>query len=143
MDFSNIERFDHIVAKVLGELYSAFPCPKTLPATDFVEEALTHSDFIGADVASENGEFFNHTIQWLADAGYLKMSELETQLAIARGAVLTAKGLEALRAMPGSLEGKSSLGERLAEQAKSSSGEGIKALVGEVIGAAVRGMTGI
>lgn len=140
---SNIEQFDHIVAKVLGELYSTFPCPKNLSATDFVDDALTHNDFIGADVASENGEFFNHTIQWLSDAGYLKLGEIRTQTATVTRVVLTAKGLESLRAMPASLEGKASLGERLADQAKSSGGESIKALVGEVIGAAVRGAAGM
>lgn len=82
-------------------------------------------------------------MSWLEQAGYLRLQNIDTQLGIAREVVLTAKGLEALRAVPLSLEGQASLGERLVKQAKSSSSEGLKTLMGEVIGAAVRGAVGI
>ncbi|OXS14894.1 hypothetical protein CGX12_11785 [Zobellella denitrificans] len=143
MTTSNIERFDQIVAQVLGDLYTSFPCPATLKATSYIENALAYNDFLGAEVITGDGEFFNNSLGWLAQAGYLRCSQIDAQLGIAGGVVLTAKGLEALRAVPASLEGKCSLGERLATQAKSSGADAIRSLVGEVIGAAVRGATGV
>ena len=143
MTASNIERFDRIVALVLGDLYTSFPCPVRLLASSYIENALAHDDDIGAEVMTESGEFFNHTMNWLDQAGYLQMQSIHTLSGTARGVVLTAKGLEALRAVPASLEGQASLGERLIEQTKINSGEGIKALMGEVIGLAVRGVAGM
>lgn len=122
---------------MLGELYSTFPCPK------FIDPAKYAPSHIPGEPLNEEAEFLNHTLKWLQQAGYILIGNLNLNTGGATGVVLTAKGLEALRAMPASLEGKASLGERLADQAKSSGGEGIKALVGEVIGAAVRGAVGI
>lgn len=118
---------------MLGYLYSTFPSPSFVSPTDYVEH-YDESNPISREVA-----FLNDTLCWLQQAGYISFNQIRQNTGGASGAVLTAKGLEALRAVPQSLSSKASLGERLAGQAKSGSGEAIKALVGEVVGLAARG----
>ena len=122
---------------MLGELYSTFPCPM------YIDPAKYAPSHVVGELLNEEAEFLNHTLNWLQQAGYILIGDLRHNTGGATGVVLTAKGLEALRAVPASLEGQASLGERLVEQTKINSGEGIKALVGEVIGLAVRGVAGI
>src|SRR5690606_29713711 len=115
MPVSNIQRFDEITGKVLAALYEAFPVPIYLPAAQFVEQPTRQCDHMG-EVPSEEAEFFIACVKWLAEAGYLKLSG--TNYGCASDVVLTAKGLETLKAVPKSLHDSPSIGEQLIEATK-------------------------
>lgn len=117
MNTSNIERFDEITGKVLAALYQAFPVPTNLKAADFVEPAYCFDEILGADMPAPEAEFFIACVHWLAEAGYLRLKG--DNYGIILEAVLTAKGLETLKAVPKSLEDSQSIGERLVEATRS------------------------
>lgn len=117
MTISNIERFDEITAQVLGRLYEEFPLPIYLPAADFITSATCYCDAVCADVPSPDARFFEASVVWLGDTGYLRYEEHMRQVAGFRDIVLTARGLEVLKSIPESLSGQT-LGERLVAGAK-------------------------
>lgn len=117
MTSSNIERFDEITGKVLGTLYESFPVPVTLHAEKFVEPATYYHEKSGMDLPSQEAEFFVACVRWLADADYLRINGGD--YLVVYEAVLTAKGLETLKAVPRSLDDSASIGEQLIEAAKS------------------------
>ncbi len=136
MTASNIERFDELTGQVLARLYAEFPLPIRLIPDQFVEKSWLVDEFTGALFASAETEFFTATVDWLAEAGYLRYQELErTKVNGFSGAVLTAKGLELLKAIPDSLGG--SFGERLRDAAATEGREGLRALVSQVLGAGI------
>lgn len=64
--------------------------------------------------------FFFHVCKWLEKTQYISTSSMGLNyFPYVSGAVLTDKGLEVLSAMPASVSGEKSLGERLLEGAKS------------------------
>lgn len=136
MAVSNIERFDELTGQVLAALYAEFPMPMRLMPDKFVADWWVTNETIGAPVATRDTKVFTATVTWLADAGYLRYEELDpTQLHGFGGAVLTAKGLELLKAIPDSLGG--SFGERLGEAVATEGREGVRALVGQILGTGV------
>ncbi|BFN28461.1 hypothetical protein PSCT_01883 [Pseudomonas sp. SCT] len=136
MAVSNIERFDELTGQVLAALYADFPMPIRLSPDKFVAEWWVTNEHIGAPVASRDTKFFTATVSWLAEAGYLRYEALDpTQLHGFANTVLTAKGLELLKAIPDSLGG--SFGERLGEVAATEGREGLRALVSQVLSAGV------
>ncbi|HAF91228.1 MAG TPA: hypothetical protein DCG67_05640 [Pseudomonas sp.] len=136
MSASNIERFDELTGRVLAALYAAFPVPVALCPDLFVSEASRMDDFLGMPVATEEAEFCDATICWLATAGYLHFQERDPELLQGfAGVVLTAKGLELLKAIPDSLGG--SFGERLRDAAAAEGREGLRALASQVLGAGI------
>lgn len=128
MTTSNIERFDEITGKVLGALYQQFPVPVNLSAAKFVEPATRYCEIIGGEVPSKDAEFFNACVRWLADAGYLRLNQDAHFYGVVESVVLTAKGLETLKAVPKSLDGAHSIGEQLVEAAKSGMAEQVRDL---------------
>lgn len=132
MAVSNIDQFNEITGLVLAELYAKFPVPKSLVPEKFVEPATRWCDFMCADVPNENAEFFIATVLWLESAGYLKFKD-STPYYI-QDAVLTASGLEILKAIPASLEGGASFGESIAAAAKEGGKETLRASVSELLG---------
>lgn len=143
---SNIERFDYIVVQALAELYGRFPVRGALLANRFILsddgqpiEALSPQDEqeLGFD---DPGHFYFvqkafafETLRWLVEAGYVSGEPKGEAYII--DAVLTAKGLEVLRAVPDSLQ--SSLGEQIQAAAKGGAGEAVRALIGQVVGLGV------
>lgn len=132
MTASNIQKFDEITGQVFGALYQSFPVAKYLPIKDFVEDGLSLDDFLGYEVVNENGEFFFACVEWLAEAGYLRFKEKAQNDGFV-DVVLTAKGLEALKAVPASLTASSSLGEQLIDATKSGTKSALGSLAGEVL----------
>lgn len=136
MAVSNIEKFDDITAKVFAELYLSFPVPKTLMAEDFVESAMVFDERHGMEIPTDDAEFFIATAEWLMQAGYLTCKPYP-YLRV-DDAVLTAKGLEILKAIPDSVNSKSTIGEELATTAKEGGKEIARGLVSEALGLGVR-----
>lgn len=139
---SNIERFDIIVVRALAELYGRFPVRQALLANRFILsddgqpiEALspTNEQQLGFDdpdhVYFAQKEFAFETLNWLVETGYVLGAPTDGAYIV--DAVLTAKGLEVLRAVPDSLQ--ETLGERMQEAAKSGMGETARVLIGQVV----------
>ncbi|UVJ45531.1 hypothetical protein NVV94_08235 [Pseudomonas sp. LS1212] len=136
MAVSNIEMFDDITGKIFAALYQSFPIPKYLMAESFVDVAMEFDERHGMELPSSNAEFFIATAQWLIDAGYMAGST--HGFIRVEDAVLTAKGLEALKAIPDSVSSKASIGEQLANTAKEEGREAFRGLVGQALGIGAR-----
>ncbi|MDD0973804.1 hypothetical protein [Pseudomonas fontis] len=132
MTVSNIQQFDEITGRVLGTLYENFPVPKSLRIKQFVEDGFIYDERVQVDVPSESGMFFMACIDWLAEAGYLRFRSKAHNDGFVE-AVLTAKGLEVLKAIPESLQTGPSLGDQLVDATKS----GAKSLLGSIAGQAL------
>lgn len=111
----NIDLFDTYTAKIFAQLYEAFPMPCHLDAQK-ISECPGIDDF---GVMRPQAEVCLATMRWLQDAGYIQCDEV-TQYALI-GSVLTAKGLEMLKAMPDSINGKTPMGEQIAKLVKTGS----------------------
>ncbi|MGL6488008.1 hypothetical protein ACSZNF_13735 [Aeromonas hydrophila] len=145
---SNIERFDTILVLALADLYSRFPVRQYLASSKFiVTEEGEHIDGLSPEAEGhlydedpyfkdpyfKRKEFAFDSLRWLVDAGYLHGTPVAYDGI--NDAVLTAKGLEVLKATPDSLQG--SLGERLVEAAKADSREVGRTVLGQIIGLGV------
>ncbi|WP_426008276.1 hypothetical protein [Aeromonas salmonicida] len=142
---SNIERFDTIVVLALADLYSCFPVRQYLASSKFIvtedgehidglspeaEGHLFAEDLYLNDPYFKRKEFAFESLRWLVDAGYLHGTPVAYDGI--ENAVLTAKGLEVLKATPDSLQG--SLGERLQEAVKNDARDVARSLVSQVLG---------
>ncbi|MDD2105709.1 hypothetical protein [Pseudomonas asiatica] len=140
MTASNIQKFDEITGRVFGTLYEGFPVPKYLRIKDFVEDGFSYDERAQGDFPNESGEFFLACVDWLSDAGYVRFRE-KMPYSGYREAVLTAKGLEALKAVPSSLSGGPSLGDQLVDATKSGAKSMLGSLAGEVLSVGSRLVT--
>ncbi|MFR0675706.1 hypothetical protein ACLUUI_18175 [Enterobacterales bacterium AW_CKDN230030176-1A_HGKHYDSX7] len=140
MTISNIQKFDEITGQVLGALYESFPVPRHLLIEQFVEDGYTFDVLMSMDVANERGSFFIACIKWLSEAGYLSFKEQSNGNGLLN-AVLTAKGLEALKAVPTSLTDSPSLGDQLIDATKSGTKSILGSLAGEVLSVGSRLVT--
>ncbi|WP_322979280.1 hypothetical protein [Pseudomonas sp. C11] len=136
MTMSNIEKFDEITGEVFAKLYLNFPVPCLLRSAEYVANSTEYNEHIGADVPTKEAEFFFASIRWLEDAGYIA-TKAENEFYVAE-VVLTSKGLEVLRAMPSSLQGKASIGERLGDTAAKGGKEIARMLVSEALALGTR-----
>jgi hypothetical protein len=129
MSVSNIDKFNELTGKVLGELYLNFPVPLNLTAERFVDSAVEWSEERQMDIPSKDAQFFIATTGWLINAGYINGGV--SSYTHVSDAVLTAKGLDILNATPRSLTHAHSLREQLAEIAREGSKESFKGLLAE------------
>lgn len=137
MTTSNIEQFDEITGQLLGKLYENFPVPCRLLIKDFVADGYAMNEHLGVEVPNDKGDFFLSSVDWLANAGYLQFHEKIHNFGY-QGAVLTAKGLETLKATPESLQSGQTLGEKLVDASKGGAKEVMRGLVGEILSLGTR-----
>jgi hypothetical protein len=133
---SNQEFFDLLAGDIFGRLYHAFPEPIDLH-TDGVFSALGNQQQVD-DSSDRLKKLHGHAVQWLADEGYLRFSQAAHQddddCVAYFGAVLTSKGLDALRKIPQSLTGPGeTLGEKIEAAAKEISTESAKILMKQLV----------
>lgn len=140
MTITNIQKFDEITGQVLGALYEDFPVPRHLLIKQFIEDGHISDEHMGMDIANEKGEFFIACIEWLAEAGYLTFKDRSHGNGVVN-AVLTAKGLEALKALPASLSVGPSLGDQLVDATKNGTKSVLGSLAGEVLSVGSRLVT--
>lgn len=135
---SNMERFDLLTGAIFAELYESFPEPVILDPFNFLAQIAPE----GQDQEIKNEqefcapEFFGHTVRWLERTGYLTHGSQQLHLAehsIFADCVLTAKGLEVLKALPDSITGKT-LGSQLQDAAKAGLIDSMKSLTGKALG---------
>ena len=111
----NIELFDEYAARILSRLYERFPVKCGLDAREITGH--TDADDFGAIVApdgraSKEAEIAYATIEWLAETGYLRADDAHPPYGY-RSCVLSARGLELLKATPQSVRVTETLGEKL------------------------------
>jgi hypothetical protein len=146
---ANQEFFDLLAGDIFARLYQSFPAPTDL-----------HSNGIFPDLGSQQHldddpnrlkALYSHTVQWLATEDYLRFGQAANQedgSVAFLDAVLTGKGLAALRKSPESLAGPGqTLGDKIEETAKDIASDAaktkMKELVGVVLSWMVRGVTGL
>lgn len=127
MTTSNIKRFDELTGQILGVLYEQFPVPHFLALGKLVPDGYSYDESCGGDAPNEQGLFFFACIDWLAESGYLRFRDKNHHYGY-HDAVLTAKGLEVLKATPESLSTEATLGDQLIDATKS----GAKGMLGKV-----------
>ena len=146
-EMENIERFNVIVGTTLGLLYEAFPVPKDLDlSNDYKCESVSKAIRRVALSRQEHDEalFIYATVRWLQQAGYITFAEERKFPLGFRGGILTAKGLEALQAIPDSINpDRKSAGQLLAEFIKTGIGDCFREAVKTVLGAGVRMTIGL
>lgn len=120
-----------MVGKVFAELYLSFPLPHVLQAETFMESTTRRHDTYEMDLPSDDAEFFIATVEWLIQSGFI-YGEPRYYTHVEK-AVLTAKGLEVLHAIPNSLDTGPSLGARMADAAKAGGKETLRGLVTEAL----------
>ncbi|MEW6647181.1 MAG: hypothetical protein AB1450_08290 [Pseudomonadota bacterium] len=116
---TNIDRFNECAAKLFSRLYAEFPKPC----------GVNYFEFLGKDVfeaGDDELEFCRATLEWLENAGYITVDAHSNDCAY--NVVLTAKGLETLKAVPDSLKGKGSIGDAMVAAVKAGSIEMAKQL---------------
>ena len=111
----NIELFDEYVARILSRLYEQFPVKCPLDVREITGH--TDTDEYGAIVApdgraSKEAEIAYATIEWLAETGYLRADDASPPYGY-RSCVLSARGLELLKATPQSVRVTETLGDKL------------------------------
>ena len=133
---TNMERFDLLTGAVFADLYESFPEPVILDPCDYLKQIAPEDQDIDSqrELRSQAVEFFSYTIDWLAQTGYLTHSApIHKDFSIYEKCVLTAKGLEVLKALPDRLSGKT-LGSQLQEATKAGIVDSVKSLTGKALG---------
>ncbi len=131
MTTSNIELFDEYTGQIFVKLYQSFPVPTDVNPYDFIVCArigLQNDEFA---YGNDHADIFLATSKWLVMAGYIHCNEARDSYL--KGAVLTAKGLEVLKATPASVTKGASLGDRLTSAAKQEGRETLQAVVSEAL----------
>ena len=122
---SNIDVFDSAVAAILAYLYETFPRSVVLNAYALAGES-----------SDEVRDAYADTVAFLQREGFLTYHSRAGSGGMFANVVLTARGLELLRATPSSLQAKVPLGEQLGTAVKSGAKEVAKGL-GKMLGQAV------
>ncbi|AMR77288.1 hypothetical protein [Cupriavidus nantongensis] len=137
----NIEKFDEIAGKIFAALYESFPVARKLDAKEFVEGGFDAAYFVqertGLHLRTKEGDFFESTIVWLTAAGYIQGVSKEREPR-PHDIILTPKGLEVLKAVPGSLTNSPTLGERMLGATKAGGKEVMRAAVKEALSLGIK-----
>lgn len=130
-NFTNIELFNGIVGKIFAILYEKFPVETSITYIDLIDELIDNKVY---ERTLGDGEFVDATVNWLIKAGYV----------YERGGdiVLSAKGLEVLRAMPESVDPEIPLGEKIIEYSKGMFNEGLNHSVKVALGLGAKSFLG-
>ncbi|MFE1235067.1 hypothetical protein, partial [Streptomyces sp. NPDC058745] len=112
---TNIEKFDELAANVFANLYENFPVRISLFKNTFGYDLSYKRSADGGAIlnAPDDYAFFTDTLKWLRMAGYI---DFTTSASGPWGnAVLTAKGLEVLKATPKTISPSQQMVDYLAQ----------------------------
>lgn len=134
---SNINKFDEYVGRVFGILYESFPIPTDLNIGDVLGlPDLYSSSGIPPEMDTE-ANIATYSVIWLANTGYIKMTGNSGNEFF--DLTLTEKGLQVLKAIPGSLTQQSlPLGKQIAAAVKSGAKETLRSLVNEALAIGIK-----
>lgn len=123
----NIEKFNIITAQIFAILYREFPVPHFIPITDFGTDGT--EQYLGPGIPkNKEVEFLFAVFSWLGNAGYITFSQFDHHYG-AKEVVLTAKGLETLKAIPSSLSDDKTAGELVLDAVKSGASDSMSEAV--------------
>lgn len=138
----NIELFDEYTAKIFTKLYQTFPVPQDFIIVDFIARGEVNDFGMIVDKKDEASSHLNvssahanvawHTFTWLKETGFIKIEGEHHSLSLS-GIVLTAKGLEVLKATPESLQPSKRIGDALIGLLKQGATESASQLIGQAI----------
>ena len=132
-----MNKFNKLVGLIFGKLYEEFPVPVELEPDQFFEQMVEELDEEGG---FNFPDYFDSTVRWLETAGYVWIPIDKSSMdGPAYDVVLSEKGLEALRRVPESLEGRASIGERLVNFSKNKTSEALSTLISLAITTVVQG----
>lgn len=134
---SNISSFDEYAGRVFALLYESFPIPLDLTIGEVLgKQDLYMQHGIPAEMMTEC-EIASHTVQWLAKAGYLSMQAGNGNDFF--HLVLTEKGLEVMKAIPGVIDSQSQpLGKQISTALKAGTKETLKLLTNQALAIGVK-----
>ena len=133
---TNIELFDRYAAAIFGELYESFPIKTDIDARKISGHAETNEYGAICDSTgrrSKEAEIAYATIEWLADTGYVRAKDKLYPFGYSQ-CVLTAEGLRLLKAVPDSVQIKTTVGDKLVRLLKEGSIEMAKDVVRSLLG---------
>jgi len=132
MDRKNIDLFNEYTALIFARLYETFPLDQHFDP--FKELGINEAEYQMCDKPlPREVQVFYATITWLNQTGYIAGDGSEPWYFVGR---LTAKGLEAMKAVPASIDCSEPIGEKLLEAVKDGSTEAGKNLVAKLLTAA-------
>ncbi|AKA37719.1 hypothetical protein NE897_03090 [Yersinia ruckeri] len=136
---SNIDKFNEFAGRVFGILYEEFPIPTNINVGDILGDPdLYNTTGIPPEMA-DDADIAGYTVVWLRQSGYLDMLNQDISLNEFYNVVLTAKGLEVLKAIPDSLTPRSSpLGTQIADAVKSGAKETVSSLVNQALSTGIK-----
>ncbi|UJD80104.1 hypothetical protein FS595_10500 [Serratia rubidaea] len=134
---SNISSFDEYAGRVFALLYESFPIPLDLTIGDILgQQDMYMQHGIPAEMMTEC-EIASYTVQWLASAGYLCMQAGNGNDFF--HLVLTEKGLEVMKAIPGAIDSQSQpLGKQISAALKTGAKETLKILTNQALAIGVK-----
>ncbi|UVK85233.1 hypothetical protein LOY46_11315 [Pseudomonas sichuanensis] len=139
MTTNNIELFDVLTGRVFAELYQHFPVAEHLESWSY-RDLFTGTPIQDGWLAKEDAIFFQSTVEWLGSAGYIEhgnsLNNGDVQFC-----VLTAKGLEVLKAFPMSLQSGPTLGDKLVDASKGGAKEVLRGVASEALSLGARMLT--
>lgn len=130
MALKNIELFDLYAGKILAELYVSFPLKIDIDVCDMLEMKISEHDMS----VPKECMIFNDTLEWLKESGFVYYEECYTYAF--RRVVLSAKGLEVLKATPASIKRKDGIGEQLRDVVATGKKEAIRRTVDTILASA-------
>lgn len=135
---NNIDRFNEVCAVVFARLYENFPEPIKLHGLELA--GAVEFDMEGPaqleKTDERTGEFCAAVVQWLVDAGYVLAPSKHQPAGLFMNARLTAKGLEAMKAMPSALGG--SIGDELIDASQRGARDAARQLISDGLTAVFR-----
>ncbi|EHD22630.1 MULTISPECIES: hypothetical protein [Brenneria] len=129
MTNSNIEKFNELVGIIFAKLYESFPLKRDLFTDDILGKEFLASNSQEIGTSAEDEIFFLDSIDWLLMSGYIVGARSSGGC---HNVVLTAKGLEVLKAVPQSLN--SPLGERIVAAVNAEGRKALSSLVSQALG---------
>lgn len=130
----NIELFNRCVASVFSELYGKFPLPIDLHYNDLAIE-------LWDDEIEEEGAYFDkyeiyaQSVSWLEKAGYIWLNKWDHHEAY--GAVLSPKGLEALKVPESIKKPSKTLGAQIGQALEQGAMSSASGLVSQALTASI------
>ncbi len=119
----NIELFDLYTGKILSKLYEHFPLKVNI---DVCEMLGLEIDEESLNIPKEC-DIFNDTVEWLKQSGFIYYDH---RFAYAySGVVLSAVGLETLKATPQSIKARDGIGEMMRDAVIRGKNEAIRTAV--------------
>ena len=130
---TNIDRFDRLTGAVFAKLYKSFPVGVDLDVMEFSKVILPSEDDdeLFCQIFSQD-EFFNSTVVWLRDAGFITFSNTTLDNNMAYQCRLTAKALQVLKSTPESVGGVT-LGGQLGNAVTQGTMEALKTVANEAL----------